>query len=632
LAVSAAVVLITRRGRTIGTLVDLGVSSIARDRVGGLTLSIGAGMTAFFTLAVVLWIALVAPAVYGSDRARDALVKSLEPKILRSEVFRSNLIVTGTLLSNTACSVRVRPYSAGPLYSCFEGPTRCIGSTSEQWELFRRPVPARALQAVFASGSPFPVFPAHKVALPNGCEVPLVDGGYAHNVPLEAAVASEARQVLVINASPEDEDTEGAAARVLSDLARGARRIFPFLFSRAQELDRSMARRLMVASLTPHPDDNRAWPSLLDFRQEQQDRVVDQANREIEERRRIGHIEAWGTPMVATIVRRPEHAMPSESAPRSALEGSRWLPHIRRQLDALLASGSGVAAFDLDDTTLAGDIGEALFLKIVAELHYAGDREEFWALIPNAGARDTLRAYWQRFQKEGADGKGSRIHYADPSTWPNGFADYIALFQRQYQDLVAQPDGARRAYPWLARLMTGMSEPTVRRLAWELWTSEMVRGDTAQEIRSAAHGNVRIEGGVRVHGEIADLMRRLEQRGWQVWIVTASNQFVAEEAAWHLGIPAARVLGIRPRIVDGMLSAELESPITYREGKQEALTQRGLQPSLVAGDSMTDFDMLRAARVALIVDRGRIERGLMTRPPVWLLQPFGTLTRRVVYE
>jgi phosphoserine phosphatase len=641
--VSSCVVLLARHGGRFGNFVQLGAYSLVRDRVGGLTLSLGAAMCVFFSVAVVVWIVLVAPAVYGSDRARDALVRSLPDTVLRSEVFRSNLIVTGTLLADAPCPARQRPYVAGPLYSCFEGPAACVGTTSGQWELFRRPVPVRALQAVFASGSPFPVFPAHKVTLPNGCEVPLIDGGYAHNVPLEAAVAAEARQVLVINASPEEEGVIVTGRRVLSDLAHGAQRIFPFMFSRAQELDRSMARRLMVASLTPHPEDKDAWPFLLDFRPKKQDLVVRQAEQEIRDKRRIGHMEAWGTPLVAAVVRVAEFQAPPaaravESAveptsqtPRRGWEGSRWLPQVRAHLETLLSSDPGVVAFDLDNTILRGDIGDALFLKIVAEMHYAGDREEFWALIPNGETRDALRAYWKQFQGSRPDSQGApRHHYADPSSWPNGFVDYVVLFQRQYRELLQQPDGARRAYPWVVQLMTGMSEETVRRLSKDLWASEMLRGIAPQDLQSKRYGEFRIEGGVRVYGEVDDLLRRLQERGHDVWIITASNQFVADEAADRLRVPRSRVVGIRPRIVGGLLTADLESPITYREGKLQALVERGLHPRLVAGDSMTDYEMLKAAPVALVIDRGSIDRNLMTSPATWVAQPSSVLTPRII--
>src|SRR4029077_14019091 len=51
---------------------------------------------------------------------------------------------------------------------------------------------------VFASGSPYPVFPAHAV---KGEKDRLVDGGYANNVPIDAAQSVGADEVLIVESS-----------------------------------------------------------------------------------------------------------------------------------------------------------------------------------------------------------------------------------------------------------------------------------------------------------------------------------------------------------------------------------------------------------------------------------------------
>ena len=636
LLVSAVLLLLTRTRWRVGNVVGLGSYTLVHDRVGGLTLTVGAAMTTFYMLAALLWIALVAPAVYGSDQARRALEDALPLKTRLSGAFRANLIVTGALLANTRCAEQQREYVAGPLYSCFEGPASCV-TASPHWETFRRPVPGRALEAVFASGSPFPVFPAHKVPLPNGCIVPLIDGGYAHNVPLEAAVEAEARQALVINASPDPADgvESGTFERfmefALSDLAQGAQRIFPFLFSRAQELDRSMARRLMVAAISPHPD-NGDWPSLLDFRPSQRTRVVQQAESDVRERHRIGHIESWGIPVTHAVVRPSAGREPSLNANDGGLPASAgWLAEVREGLGELLQlTDKPVAVFDLDDTCLRGDLDDALFLKIVAELQYPGERDEFWKLIPDPQVRSTLRNYWQRFAALKAD-PAWHVHYAHPSTWPDEFKDYIALFLRQYRHFDDQPDGERGAHAWMAQLMAGMSADRAAGLSRELWLQEGRRGMSAQTIHSQRYGDFVIKGGVRVHEEVADLIKRLNDARWQTWIVASTNQYLAEEAAAHLGIPADRVAGIRPLVVDSLLTSNLQEPIASGEGKRHILIDRQLKPLLAAGDSMSDYEMLRLAPTVLVIDGGRIDPARMTTPTRWLVQPVGTLSLRSTY-
>jgi phosphoserine phosphatase/predicted acylesterase/phospholipase RssA len=618
---SLGMLAVARRQTALGRYVASGVYHLTRDRVGGLTLSLAAGMTAFFSTAILVWVLMVAPAVYGSERAENALQDALPKATLESGAFRANLIVTGTMLSDEPCPAIGGRVSAGPIYSCFEGPDACVKPT-DRWQVFGRAVPKRALPAVFASGAPFPVFPPKKVSMPNGCEVPLVDGGYAHNVPLEAAVASEARQVLVINASPQPTSSVSRWRNVASGLLQGAPRILGFMFTQAQALDQNVGRELMVAALGPRyrPD----WPFLLDFRAEQQDLVTSQARRDIDDNRRIGSIESWGTPLVYAVIR------PTRSQNDTGL-GTRWTPLVREALQKLLdAKPAGTAAaFDLDNTILRGDIGDALFLKIVAELHYDGDNPQFWDRIPDAATRTRLRQYWARYspQWRPTGPATPRIRYDAPRTWPDGFADYVGLFMQQYRRLLDPPDGARQAYPWVVQLMAGIHESTVRELAASLWASEMERPASAASVKSQ-FGDFTIEGGIRVHGEIDGLLLQLRARRWDVWMVTASNQYVAEEAARHLGIGSSHVLGIRQKTENGVLTGELLQPVTYREGKQQALEQAGVRPDLAVGDSMTDFEMLAWSTTAIVIDRGRIPRNDSSKD--WYWQPQSTLTATTV--
>jgi predicted acylesterase/phospholipase RssA len=107
---------------------------------------------------------------------------------------------------------------------------------------------------IFASGSPFPIFPAHRVRR-EGTEGPaeaLVDGGYSNNTPVEAAATLGAEQVLIVNRRP----------RCLRQLAPVGWRISTVrwwatrcgcrtLFERAQQLDRRSRAGLFVVSLSP---------------------------------------------------------------------------------------------------------------------------------------------------------------------------------------------------------------------------------------------------------------------------------------------------------------------------------------------------------------------------------------------
>lgn len=156
----------------------------------------------------------------------------------------------------------------------------------------------------FASGSPFPIFPAH--ALPKELERRLsgenayVDGGYSNNIPVDAARTLEAKQVLIIQSSnplppPETDETklEWLAKHAFGNLIRNSERLPGYLFERSQQIDRQSSRDMFVISLSPRRDEPN-WPPLTDFRASIVRRMQETATRDLGER--IGMVISWGQP------------------------------------------------------------------------------------------------------------------------------------------------------------------------------------------------------------------------------------------------------------------------------------------------------------------------------------------------
>ena len=151
---------------------------------------------------------------------------------------------------------------------------------------------------IFASGSPFPIFPAHFVRPDeDGPREALVDGGYTNNTPVEAASLAGAAQVLIIQSSnplarrPASET--GVIGWLQGPLVRNVLRLPGFLFERSQQSDRRSRRDLFVVSLSPlwRAD----WPFLSDFRRRTVETMQETASRDIG--RRIGIVESWGPPV-----------------------------------------------------------------------------------------------------------------------------------------------------------------------------------------------------------------------------------------------------------------------------------------------------------------------------------------------
>lgn len=104
------------------------------------------------------------------------------------------------------------------------------------------------LDVVMGSGSIFPVFPPRAIdGFPRAGErIELVDGGFAHNSPLEAAVLWGATHIVLFEASPE--------ARLERDNFLGnSVAAFEHLYQQAQLLDAHSRGHVVVFSLSPLP-------------------------------------------------------------------------------------------------------------------------------------------------------------------------------------------------------------------------------------------------------------------------------------------------------------------------------------------------------------------------------------------
>jgi len=125
-----------------------------------------------------------------------------------------------------------------------------------------------------------------------------IDGGYAHNTPIQAAQFLQARRVLIIHSAQRSRSDRKVRPtftdHTVGALATGVAGIFPFLFERSQAIDEEVRSHMFVASLAPYAH-NRRDPFLMDFR-ENTIRDMDEAARTDFKRHRIGQVESWGLP------------------------------------------------------------------------------------------------------------------------------------------------------------------------------------------------------------------------------------------------------------------------------------------------------------------------------------------------
>lgn len=254
------------------------------------------------------WNVVVAPALYGNRQARAYLLGAVErfyQEAERKNEYRptSRFIAPANLLERDGtryflfipegveCPKVPRRPSNGAIwypYAIGSGLGNCPRIKDEQFPV----------RVIFASGSPFPIFPAHRLPL-DGQDVSLVDGGYSNNIPVDAARTLSAEQVLIVESTnPLKSGTEpsGLARAMLGmrgKLVENLGRLPGFLFERSQQVDRLSRRDLFVVSISPSREE-KDWPPLFDFRRQTVQRMEKVAAADLD--RRVGMVQSWGRP------------------------------------------------------------------------------------------------------------------------------------------------------------------------------------------------------------------------------------------------------------------------------------------------------------------------------------------------
>lgn len=206
-------------------------------------------------------------------------------------------------------------------------------------------------------------------------------------------------------------------------------------------------------------------------------------------------------------------------------------------------SGGKIAAFDLDNTLLEGDIGEAVFsqLKLDEKKH------------PVTVTKTMI-----------------------PFSWP------------ECREMM-EKKGKKEAYTKMVTAMAGIPAETV---------IETTRRVMALNIPFLEVEGVRVPV-PRPNAVMQALVGYLKNQGYTVYIISATNsysvQYMAEE---YFNIPATHAIGMRPTVMNeengGILGNEIDGPITVGEGKVEAYHQfiGAVPPLITAGDSTSDFQVL----------------------------------------
>jgi phosphoserine phosphatase len=137
-------------------------------------------------------------------------------------------------------------------------------------------------------------------------------------------------------------------------------------------------------------------------------------------------------------------------------------------------------------------------------------------------------------------------------------------------------DGDNVGKPYVedrARFLAGMTPRQVADLGWDCF-DESYRG--------------------KFYPEMKQLVANLREYGFEVWILTASPEFLYQRfMAEELGIPEVNVIGVKSVVENGVLTDRIILPVPQDDGKAATIpTFIKTRPLIVGGNSRGDRDML----------------------------------------
>lgn len=305
-----------------------------------------------------------------------------------------------------------------------------------------------------------------------------------------------------------------------------------------------------------------------------------------------------------------------------------WVPHNHRALSYLIAdphSAAGAAVFDWDNTCIFNDIGDATFRWQLDQLLYRLPPDAMHHMLVDRVGAETQLSTGVALAHFATD-----IRTAYAALWPSiklgqahvvrhtpAHFDFRAKLGALYHQMVQTPKiGAHFAYSWLTQWFGGFTTAEVQELARNAAQAAHREPIGEATWQAASPGRTGLQTWthrthVAPHPEMRDLFSALVRAGIETWVVTASYEPIvhAVAALWHYPIPPTQILGMRlQRTAQGVAlpySAQ-HYPLTYRQGKVDAIERFvGAPPILVAGDAMTDYEMLtyHPASLRLLLNR-----------------------------
>lgn len=145
-----------------------------------------------------------------------------------------------------------------------------------------------------------------------------------------------------------------------------------------------------------------------------------------------------------------------------------------------------------------------------------------------------------------------------------------------YLEMKKVANDPRNAYVWLAQMNRGIQETELQKWAQQAFN--------------------RIEP-KPIFSEQKKLIELFLKHSVRVYIVTASIKWAVVPGAIALGLTADHVIGVETKVEGGSITDIPVLPVTYRQGKVEALLVKtgNVKPFFCAGNTIGDFELLQSA-------------------------------------
>lgn len=177
---------------------------------------------------------------------------------------------------------------------------------------------------------------------------------------------------------------------------------------------------------------------------------------------------------------------------------------------------------------------------------------------------------------------------ADGTLWDCDVGENFFHYQIGNSNLPNLP-----ADPWQHYLDWKMRD----RLAAYLWLAQINKGQNINTVLNWAKQAVGQSSDFQVFDSQAQLIKELQDRGVDVYIVSASVEWAVVPPAALLGVARENVIGVRTKVENNVVTDRGEFPVSWGPGKPVALAQAapGKNLILASGNTNGDAPLISAA-------------------------------------